>query len=509
MVQQIQNLQQIWQRTSLVQRVLLVVILLVCIGAVALLVGWAHQPQMSLLYSGLAPEEAGKIVEKMNDADVPYELTDGGSTIKVPVDQVHSLRLTMASQGLPVGGQAGYQILDKEKIGTSPFTQRVNYTRAIEGELAKTIKLVDGVTTARVHIVRPETALFATQKKNASATVLVRVRPGWRLSPSNVAAITNLVAGSVENLVPEKVVVVDGRGRLLTSGGEGSDLARKANTLLDYKAQVEEYLADKAEKMLAAVLGPNRASVRVDAEIDITGSTETLEKYDADNKVITKEELRSTSTTPASAADGAAKGATTKEEDTITEYLVSRTTSQTTTLPGKIKSMTVAAMVDLSAPAASSEESEPAAAAAKITLKDVEDIIRNAVGLKQADALKVVQTTFHQAAKTEGPAEESTGIMSMGFLLEMARRFSLGILVIGVLVAMRVLRGPKKKAGGSGEAQPALEGQVGGMGNLLPGGLSENDAALMRAQITQTLRDNPDQVKRLFQSWVSSEEGET
>ncbi len=508
MVQQIQNLQQIWQRTSLIQRVLLVVILLVCIGAVALLVGWATQPQMSLLYSGLAPEEAGKILEKINDADVPYELADGGSTIKVPVEQVHSLRLTMASQGLPVGGQAGYQILDREKIGTSPFTQRVNYTRAIEGELAKTIKLVDGVTTARVHIVRPETALFAGQRKNASATVLVRVRPGWRLSPSNVAAITSLVAGSVENLVPEKVVVVDGRGRLLTGGGEGSELARKANTLLDYKTQVEEYLAEKAEKMLAAVLGPNRASVRVDAEIDITGSTESIEKYDADNKVITKEELRSSSTTPASGADGAGKGATTKEEDTITEYLVSRTVSQTTNLPGKIKSLMVAAMVDLSAPAAS-EESEGTAAPTVISIKDVEDIIRNAVGLKQADALKVVQTTFHQPAGTEDSAEEDDGLISPGFLLEMARRFSLGILVIGVLVAMRVLRGPKKKAGGSGGAQPALEGQVGGMSNLLPEGLSENDAALMRAQITQTLRDNPEQVKRLFSSWVSSEEGET
>lgn len=508
MVQQIQNLQEIWQRTSLIQRVLLVVILLACTGAVALLVGWAHQPQMSLLYSGLAPEEAGKIVEKINDAEVPYELTDGGTTIKVPVDQVHSLRLTMASQGMPVGGQAGYQILDREKLGTSPFTQRVNYTRAIEGELAKTIKLINGVTVTRVHIVRPETALFAAQKKNASATVLVRVRPGWRLSPSNVAAIANLVAGSVENLAPEKVVVVDGRGRLLTSGDEGSDLARQANTLLDYKTQVEEYLADKAEKMLATVLGPNRASVRVDAEIDITGSTETIEKYDPVNKVVSKEELRSSSTTPASGAGGSAKGATTKEEDTTTEYLVSRTVSQTTNLPGKIKSLTVAAMVDLSAPA-DTEGSEGTVAPATIAIKDVQDIIRNAVGLKETDTLKVVQTTFHQPAGAEGLTEEDAGMFNPGFLLEMARRFSLGILVIGVLVALRVLRGPRKKAGGPGEAQAALEGQAGGMGNLLPGALSENDAALLRAQITQTLRDNPDEVKRLFQSWVSSEQGET
>ncbi len=118
---------------GLIQRVLLLGVLLGCIGAVALLVGWARKPDMSLLYSGLTPEEAAKIVEKINEEDIPHELADGGTTIKVPVDKVYSLRLMMASHGLPAGGEGGYQILDKEKIGASPFTQRVNYVRAIEG----------------------------------------------------------------------------------------------------------------------------------------------------------------------------------------------------------------------------------------------------------------------------------------------------------------------------------------------------------------------------------------
>ena len=168
MVQQIQNFQQVWQRMGLIQRVLLLGVLLGCIGAVALLVGWARKPDMSLLYSGLTPEEASKIVEKINEEDIPHELADGGTTIKVPVDKVYSLRLMMASHGLPAGGEGGYQILDKEKIGASPFTQRVNYVRAIEGELVKTVNLLDGVIGARVHIVRPEASLFAGQKKNAS-----------------------------------------------------------------------------------------------------------------------------------------------------------------------------------------------------------------------------------------------------------------------------------------------------------------------------------------------------
>jgi len=504
----IQSFQQLWQQLGLVQRVLLVGILLACVGAAALLVGWARKPNMAMLYSGLSPDEAAKIVEKVRDAGLPYELTAGGSTIMVPAEEVYSLRLTMASAGLPVGQGKGYRILDEAKIGTSPFRERVNFVRAVEGELAKSIQLIDGVQLARVHIVKPESMVFAKQDKNASATVVLRMRAGWRLTPSNIASIVHLVAGGVEGLVPEKVVVVDSRGKLLSDAG-GNELASKDGTFLDYKSRVEEYLSGKAEDMLAAALGPHRASVRVDAVIDTSRVSETTETYDPEKKVVTREETKSKSSVPVANTGGAATGTKTTDENITSEYLVSRVVQEKTDLPGKIKSLSVAAFVDLSAPE-TSEGDKSAAPAATLTVKDVEDIIRNAVGLKATDTLKVVETKFPQAeiAQALELETEGGGWMSSDFLLEMARRFSLGVLVIGALVALRIVRGPKKVPAEAMTGQAALGLEAQGMDNKqLTAGTMPAQPELLRAQITSALHENPEEVKRLFLKWVESEKG--
>ena len=215
MASSFKNIGDVWQRTTLIQRVILLGIVLACIGACALLVGWARQPDMGMLYSQLSPTEASKIVDKINEAGVKYQLKDGGATIMVPQEKIYELRLTMAQQGLPAGDQAGYRILDDEKIGASPFTQHINYVRALEGELARTIRLIDGVAFARVHIVRPEKTVFTHDNKEASATIMVKIRPGTQLSSGNVAAITHMVVGGVEGLSADRVVVVDGQGNLL------------------------------------------------------------------------------------------------------------------------------------------------------------------------------------------------------------------------------------------------------------------------------------------------------
>ena len=221
MAKSFENLQELWRRAGLVQRVALIGLLLACATVVFLLVTWAQKPHMALLYSGLSPEDAAKVVEKIRDSDVAYELKNGGTTIYVDQEKVYSLRLDMAQQDVPIGQHVGYGILDNEKIGVSPFIQRVNYARAIEGELAKTIETIDAVAFARVHVVRPEGALFARDRKEASATVVVRLSPGWNLTHNNVAAIVHLVSRSVEGLNTNNVVVADSQGNLLS--GEGAD----------------------------------------------------------------------------------------------------------------------------------------------------------------------------------------------------------------------------------------------------------------------------------------------
>lgn len=488
------NFSGIWQRTSLGQRVLLITLLLACTGASVLLVGWARKPTLVLLYSNLAPEEAGKIVEKVSESGAAYEIRDGGSSIFVAQDKVYNIRLSLASQGLPRGDQAGYRILDDEKIGISPFSQRVNYLRAIEGELAKTVGQIDGVVGARVHVVRPEEMLFVGRDKEATATVMLRLRPAWRLTTANVAAIVHLVAGSVEGLRPDKVVVVDSAGTLL-SNQQSSELAGKAASFIEYKRNVEEYLGHKAEEMLAAALGPNRASVRVDAAIEMTASDQTTEKYDPANRVVTKEEIKSLSTSaPAS----------TKEENTSSEYSVSKTVERRSDVPGKITGLTVAAFVDLSGGPTST--TAPAAPAAKVSKDDVEKIIRSAIGLKATDPLTVVDTPFYRPAAAADTKAEDEKRSQRDFYLEIARRSSLGVLVVGALLAMRIFRGGRRK---SSAALPAgagvLTSQVGGAALL--GAEGEMDPELLKGRISRALQENPDEVKRLFLSWVESEKG--
>ncbi len=495
------NFKEIWRRTSLVQRVLLLGIVLGFAGAGFFLVNWARQPDLAILYTSLDPEQAAKVADKIRDQGVPFELTNGGTTILAPAEKIYSLRLVMAGQGLPKNDQSGYRILDEEKLGASPFTQRVNYNRAIEGELAKSIQMLDGVVAARVHVAQPESSLFAGKDKQASATVVLALKSGTRLTPSNVAAIVHLVAGSVESLSPDKVVVVDSQGTLLSGEGGSNDLVKTAGTLLDYKGQIEEYLAKKAEDMLTAALGPGRATVRVDATVDTISSTTTTETYDPEKKVITKEETTSSSTPPTD-PKAAAGG---KEEKSTNEYMVSRTTEQKTEIPGQVKSLTVAAFVDL-APPKSDKADNAAPAAPALTIADVQTIIRNAIGpLATEQNIKVVNTPFYHPPPAMDQQAQEESQSKRQLYMDIASRGSLGLLVIGSLVALKLVRRPRKEstalaalgpAAASGQPQAALVGA------------ESMDPQVLRARITRALQENPEEVKRLFMNWVESDKGE-
>ena len=518
MANSFQGVVEAWRHMGLVQRVLLVSVTLACVGAGWLLVGWARQPHLALLYSGLEPEDAADIVSKIQDDSVPYALRDGGTSVYVPADRVGDLRIQLAGEGLPAGGQQGYRILDTEKIGASPFTQRVNYIRALEGELARTIGVIDAVADARVHLVQTESRLFQKDEGGTTATVAVRVRPGRRLSPGNVAAIVHLVAGSVDHLAPENVVVVDSQGTLLSNGSERGLAGGGGGTVLEYKTQVEQYLARKAEDMLTLVLGPGRASVKVDATVETSTVNSTEERYNPDGQVATKEETTSKSETPPASAEGAPTGGQSKEETITTEYEVGRTVTQTINMPGKIESLTVAAFVDLSPPDSpdkaedEAKEGEPAATppATPLAVTDIEEIIRRAIGLAESDELKVVSCTFHRPAAVVDADAEAGVFSDPDFLLAVARHASLGILVLGALVALRMFGGSKAKAGAlpaAGNAEAALTASQGsvGAGNLLAAGAGNPQE--LNQRITAALKENPEEVKRLFNTWVQQQQG--
>lgn len=492
----LEKIKAIWQNVSLVQRTLLITILLTFVIIAALLIRWASRPDMRLLYQDLNPEEASKITEKISEKNIAYELRNGGTTILVPKEKVYQLRLDMAKDGLPADAQGGYKIFDDAKIGTSPFVQNVNLKRALEDELAKSIQMIEGVAHARIHIVSAKQRLFSSQTGGVTASVALRLSPGHRLNGQNIAAITHLVAGSVEGLKSENVTIIDSQGRLLTSKSDQT-MDHGAGTVADYRERVERNLENKVEEMLTTVLGPGRATVKVSAVIDMNSINTVTETYDPTAKVTTKEEIKSGSETEASTAGAQGEpvipGGVKKDETILTEYMVGKTVKQKADLPGEIKSLSVAAFVDLW-PDDANEADDPTAMI--MQQSDVEDIIKNALGLKDTASIKVVPIKFRRPDESLLAEEPSGGLN----IVAIARNASLGIMALCALLVLKIFSGAKKKT----TSALAAGGLPGGAaaGGLIGESADSSEPLVLRKQITSALQSNPDQVKQLFSSWL-------
>lgn len=499
-----QKIQAVWNNISLVQRALLVAVVLT-VGIVGtLLVQWSRRPDMRMLYQELSPEEASKITEKISEKGIAYELRKGGTTIYAPEEHIYQLRLDMAKEGLPVGDQGGYTIFDKEKVGASPFAQEVNLKRAMQEELAKSIQMIDGIDYARVHIVSAEKNIFASKAVETTASVVLRLRPGYTLSASNIAAITYLVAGSVDGLSSDKVTVIDSQGRLLSSETDQNGTHR-AGTVQAYRESVEQSLEKKVEDMLTTVLGPGRAAVRVSAVIDMNSVSTIKETYEPKG-IVKKEDIqKNEEKDPAAASGGNAAAATpgkSKKDETITtEYVNPKTVEQRDVLPGKIISLSASAVVDLS-PEDANETGSNAASGKIMQLADVEKLIRNTLGLDPTDteSLTVVDARIYRPTESLIEAEPSSWPRYMAIV----RQASLGIMAVCALLVLRIFRGAKKKAGEQVIPGQLPAGTSEAAGFLPAGGAADSFA--LRRQITGALRKNPEQVKQVFASWIQEKE---
>ncbi len=275
-----EQLKQVWLGMSMARRVSFVVLSALCLAVIVGVGYWASQPDYRVLYSGLSVDDASAITAKLQAQNTSFRLTSGGTSILVPAEQVQQLRLDLAAEGLPAKGGKGFEILDGSSIGLTPFLQQVNYSRALQAELAKTIMQLEPVAYARVHIVRPESTPFVRDQKPTTASVVLKLKPNASLNPSVAASIVALVAGAVEGLKPEQVTVLDTSGRILSEQGGSESGAVPSSLQLDHKRRHETYLAKQAEEMLAQYLGPGHAIVRVAADINFKTLTETREQYD-------------------------------------------------------------------------------------------------------------------------------------------------------------------------------------------------------------------------------------
>ena len=247
------------------------------VAAVVAMVLWAKAPEYKVLYSNLTNEDGGAIVTQLTQMNIPYRFDENGGALMVPAEKVHELRLRLAQQGLPKGGSVGFELLDKEKFGISQFSEQVNYQRALEGELARTIETFGPVKTARVHLAMPKPTLFIREQKAPSASVTLNLQPGRALDEGQISAIVHMVSSSVPGLPPGNVTVVDQAGRLLTrSDSAGRDLN---DAQLKYTTEVESRYQQRIEAILGPILGQNNIHAQVTAQIDFDSREQTDEQY--------------------------------------------------------------------------------------------------------------------------------------------------------------------------------------------------------------------------------------
>jgi len=423
-------------------RIPLIVAAAAVVAIVIAMVLWAKQPSYSVLYNNLTDEDGGAIVTQLTQMNIPYRFAENGGALMVPEANVHELRLRLAQQGLPKGGSVGFELLDKEKFGISQFSEQVNYQRALEGELARTIESLGPVKSARVHLAMPKPTLFVREQKAPSASVTLTLQPGRALDEGQIQAIAHMVSSSVAGLPPGNVTVVDQTGRLLTrSDNAGRDLN---DAQLKYSSEVEARYQQRIEAILNPILGQGNVHAQVTAQINFDTSEQTDEKYQPNaNPSNTAIRSRQTSTSDQSgspypggvpgalsnqpapantapvttpnnnAANGqnangqnnaannanqttstaaASSAPTNSRRDDTVNYELDRSIRHTKVNVGDVQRLSVAVVVNFRA-----DDKGKAVALNEQQLKQIEDLTREAMGYSQTrgDSVNVVNSQFN------------------------------------------------------------------------------------------------------------------
>jgi flagellar M-ring protein FliF len=431
----------IFNKLSIQQRLMLGGIAVVAVILLIFILIAFNEPNYTTLYSNLAPEEASEVVKYLNTQKIGYKLEDNGNTISVSKSDVYEVRLALAGKGIPSTGMIGYEIFDKNTIGMSEFMQKINFKRALEGEIARTIIQQDGIENARVHIVTPEKAVFKDEQKEATASVVLKLRSNYSLSENNIMAITNLVASSVEGLDAKNITIIDNKGRLLTKRPDDSEISINGTKQYEIKSNIEKYLAKKAQTILDKVLGYDNSDVKVNVELDFNQLEKTLETYDPESQIAVSEQSSKSTSSGKSISDSNAVFS----QSNTTNYELSKTIEHMISGSGTIKRITLAAVIngvksEVTNGGETKTVNEPRS---EEQLKQLEMLLRQAVGIDQTrnDQISIVSIPFEENnfdSENSGGTSVSDNIgQYMNYIL----------LILGIVGALFILKGLMKKLG--------------------------------------------------------------
>lgn len=509
-----------WSALPTAKKMALAVLVISAAVGFVLLMSWSGSVQFQPLVSNLTPEEAGEVLAYLKSQQIPYQISGGGGAISVPAERYAECRLDLASQGLPQGGGVGFEVFDNAKIGMTEFVQNVNYQRALQGELARTISRISEVESARVHIVLPERSLFLETEQPATASVVLKFRRGQWLAEDQVQGIVHLVSSSVARLKPENVTVVDHNGKLLAGQGGGTSLQRLSSNQLEYQETMERGLENRIKTMLDKALGHDKAVVRISCDIDFRQQEMTEEQFYPDNRVVRSEQVLSeksgqpataplgvpglrSNIEPGEQSDAGAGRSEFEKQDRTVNYEIGRRTSHIVEPAAKLQRVSAAVIVDGSyQPLEKGEAVEwKYVPRSEAEMQQLESLVKRAINFdeQRGDRVEVVNIPFEtkkllgaeQAPPQTGwldRVRSAAGSMKYVFL-------GLFLLLLFIFVVRPIVRWLTESVAGDGQLLGQLPKTVGEIE-------SEYGKAGYREELDRLLTNDSDAAVNVMQDWI-------
>jgi flagellar M-ring protein FliF len=536
------EIREVWQQLSQTRKIGLLALVVAAITGLVFFFTWAQTPTYAIAFTDLNPEDGGAIVEYLQANSIPYEVSNGGATISVPEDQVHEVRLALASQGLPGQATVGMELFDSTNLGMTDFVQQVNYQRALEGELARTISSLSSVKSARVHIVIPQPTLFSEDEQPTTASVVVELESGQSLNKEQVQAISHLVSSAVEGLKPQNLTIVDMNGYVLADGAnsENGSAVAVSSSQIEAQRAYERDLELRIETMLHNVLGPDKAVVRVSSEMNwdqVETESETYTPGEEDGVLRSSREITEYYNGEGDAVGGvpgtasnvpdaapsfqteitSTNGSGYTRSDITHNFEVSRSTSKIIPATGTVERLSVSVMVDN--------------ITSTVTLGAIEQATIAAAGIDQArgDNLTISSIEFDRSFEQE-QALAMEEMQKWELYFQIAQWAVVAIALIALFFVARSLRRTfRQKPAISVEDDTGAPGQLtatdprtalldqvkaseGDLGQIGPPAFSEEQkAAAEKAQMVRQLqlmsKNRSEALAQIIQFWLTEEGG--
>jgi flagellar M-ring protein FliF len=503
------------------------------VGLVSLL--WVSgQAEQQVLYSHLTMEDAAAITAKLREKGIPYTLKGDGTTILVPAATVYDTRLRLATEGLPQGGGIGFELFDQRTFGMTEFVQKLNYRRALQGELARTIAQLGAVQSARVHLVLPEKSLFLEQQEKATASVVLKMAPGRQLHQDQIRGMAHLVASSIEGLQPKDVTIVDTNGNILNRETDNPAFPSPSEAQLVYQQTLERDLERRVQSLLERAIGEGKVLARVSAALDFQHIERTEERYDADNPAVRSEQrnkeegsgpglwavgvpgVRSNvaEASPAPPNQATEKTTSARQSETI-NYELSKVVSKIVAPSGEIKHLSVAVLVDGAYEAGGKNAARKYLPRSAEELAKYREIVKSAVGYNEArgDRVEVANMPFESR---EQDAQEAAREAQWAVWVQLGRYAV--FVILGGLFLLFVLRPLIKWVTARDmvtvptlpRTVQELETEMGVSGMLpeagevekLPEAPGRRTAQELRTQVAEFVKSEPERAVEIVRLWL-------